>query len=617
MDMDAETLAMGGPVAIGGDGGEAATPATDAPVPPEAAVVHEDDGLLDLLMGGPAEGSDSATAGSTPSGPPPLPPPAESVPPAVGRADPTAPAVVSGSAVPAFGRAATQTLDFNLEDDVTESVAPPAASSSSKSDGRCYASASLVSTNSATAKDVALDVESVTIGRGDSCTVTVEDARVSGEQFCIRRCAAKGDATQWIFELEDRSRNGTFVNKKLVKGASLRLQERDLIEVLPASKVGRMEAISFLFQGVEPPSTPSGSVAPGVTSDEPPAKKAKTSADSSGSASDDIFEFAMCVICQEVMHRPTSCQPCNHSFCSACLGLWLRKPNGGRSVCPMCRKPVTAVARQHQMEKIIGGLLKMHPHKGRDEADLKVLDAQDPMSAANYDLARLRAGAGRGGGGLAAAALAGGMAGVPFGAGMPPGGLFAAAPPLPSDDDEYSEHEGSEDHSGSGSEDQGPPPGPPCFHCGTGPTRVLQTCARVNNETVSQALAGNVFEKQILEEWLASRSRAIGDAVQELLREPNPAGTAPTRVRLARTPPTETTAMPEGAWSDLNTCRGCGQGILRALVYSLRERIPDAELPERARGRPNCWYGGGCRTQRSRPEHARKLNHICVQTRFH
>lgn len=258
------------------------------------------------------------------------------------------------------------------------------------------------------------------------------------------------------------------------------------------------------------------------------------------------------------------------------------------------------------------------------------------MKAAGYDLAKLRSVA------PAAAAAGGAFGGFGF---RPGAGLFGAAAAASDSDHDSSEHSGS---GSEASEWEAPPAGPPCFHCGTGSWQTLGAAVehiagvgggpRATTEFVKQALYGNDFERGILEEWLATQSRGLGEAIARVLVGPNPAGARPVRVELGGAGgggkgggkgdkgkgkgdkgkgKAAIIAMPEGPWTDLNACRGCGTSVLRAVVYSLRERIPDAELCERGRGRGVCWYGRGCRTQAHNPDHARKLNHICEQTRFH
>lgn len=224
-------------------------------------------------------------------------------------------------------------------------------------------------------------------------------------------------------------------------------------------------------------------------------------------------------------------------------------------------------------------------------------------------------------------------------------------------------------HSGSGSEPESEeedeePARPPCFHCGIPSWRTLSrsigalaVAPGAGAILMREGLGGNEFERGVLEEWLGPRGGLV-TALNRALEEPNPPGVARVHVVLERAaapgsatalaaaaappapadggssgsssgaapPPAGAAAagaarpagvvLPDGALTELNACKPCATGLLRAIVYALRERIPDAELPARARGRPDCWYGRGCRTMRHKPMHAAKLNHICEQRRF-
>eukprot|EP00913_Durusdinium_trenchii_P017054 g16039.t1 len=184
-------------------------------------------------------------------------------------------------------------------------------------------------------------------------------------------------------------RNGTLVNKKLLHkdgNQSVCLRDQDLVEVLPASKVGQAAAIAFLFHAPL-------SAAP------PPTKKPRLMEGPTVSDfdADQILGEATCAICQEVMHRATSVQPCMHSFCSSCLGGWLKRPGDKLPRCPVCRQAVAAVGKNHVLDSLIEKILKAHPDKMRSVAALADLDSRDPLYDNGYDLVKLR-----GGGGVAA-----------------------------------------------------------------------------------------------------------------------------------------------------------------------------------------------------------------------
>merc|ERR1711879_236717 len=137
-----------------------------------------------------------------------------------------------------------------------------------------------------------------------------------------------------------------------------------------------------------------------------------------------------------------------------------------------------------------------------------------------------------------------------------------------------------------------------------------------------EALMSNSFETGVLQQWLHSTGRSLSASIVTLLADPNPADASPLRLRFTRPsadgalPAADGLSFPAGPLSNVNSCRPCAHDVMKGLVYSLRERIPAAELPAQACGRSNCWYGRGCRTQAHKREHAERLNHICEQTRF-
>uniref|UniRef100_A0A7S0FBG8 RING-type domain-containing protein n=2 Tax=Pyrodinium bahamense TaxID=73915 RepID=A0A7S0FBG8_9DINO len=336
---------------------------------------------------------------------------------------------------------------------------------------------------------------------------------------------------------------------------------------------------------------------------------------------EELFEGATCIICQEVLHRATSVQPCLHSFCSACLSGWLKRR--GPALCPLCRKPVAAVTRNYTLSGLVEGLLKAHPDQQRADKELAELDAQDALQEAGYDLAKFLA---RGAAAADAGAAAAAAAPAPL--------LGGPAPAAAAGDASGSEASDSDEAEGSGDE-----AGPRCFHCGDAAWQTLGAAAGLLAGDVAEAsglalraLHGNDFEREMLEEWLRGHRGGrvggmggLGGALAAALADPNPEGAPPVQVRfpgaaVVAAPGAAAAAaaapLPAGSWTDLLACRPCAVAVAHGVVYSLRERIPEGELPERARGRPRCWYGRHCRTQGHKPEHAQRLDHICEQTRF-
>lgn len=107
---------------------------------------------------------------------------------------------------------------------------------------------------------------------------------------------------------------------------------------------------------------------------------------------DQVFEGAVCIICQEVLHRATSVRPCLHSFCSSCLSGWVGRGFAASPSCPICRSVIKGVSRNHTLDGLINGLLKAHPNRKRAAQELQDLDADDLLDHVGYDLDAIRGG---------------------------------------------------------------------------------------------------------------------------------------------------------------------------------------------------------------------------------
>mmetsp|Transcript_72964 Transcript_72964/g.152326 ORF Transcript_72964/g.152326 Transcript_72964/m.152326 type:complete len:516 (-) Transcript_72964:57-1604(-) len=370
------------------------------------------------------------------------------------------------------------------------------------------APAALLSTNAETAADIPLGEATVSVGRGETCNIVLKDERVSGEQFVIT--SKREGSGKMVFYLEDKSKNGTHVSKRLVKHSTILLQEHDLVEVLPASKVGPTASISFLFRSTE------------GAAGEPAAKKRRVG---EAPSAESALEGATCAICQEVMHRATSVQPCMHCFCSSCLGHWLKKPGDGGKTCPMCRTVATGVARNPTLDGVLESLLKAYPESKRSEEALKELDSSDALMAAGYDLDKLRGTAARRAVGLPMAPMPGlHIAGLVHAMRGPIAAALAAA------GDAGFEHSDSEgEHSGSeGSDDHRE--ARQCVHCGHVSFQSLATLVETTagnmmecDRLMKATFHNNEFEKGILEEWLRAHA-GLRDSLIALLTTPNPPG---------------------------------------------------------------------------------------------
>ncbi|KAJ3208823.1 hypothetical protein HDU67_006515 [Dinochytrium kinnereticum] len=63
------------------------------------------------------------------------------------------------------------------------------------------------------------------------------------------------------------------------------------------------------------------------------------------------------------------------------------------------------------------------------------------------------------------------------------------------------------------------------------------------------------------------------------------------------------------------SCARCASILFEEFCFQYRLNLDEDKLPANVKGRPNCWYGRGCRTQTHNQAHAAKLNHMCEATR--
>lgn len=117
----------------------------------------------------------------------------------------------------------------------------------------------------------------------------------------------------------------------------------------------------------------------------------------------------------------------------------------------------------------------------------------------------------------------------------------------------------------------------------------------------------NLFEQEVLNNYLSSKSMSVDDMFAHCLRELD-----------ANQIQGHSLVLSTGSQlnSDTDICAHCAaHRVLPALCYHFRANISQDELPASVTTRNDCWYGRNCRTQRHKPDHARRLNHICEQIR--
>ncbi|KAK3800307.1 hypothetical protein RRG08_020284 [Elysia crispata] len=119
-------------------------------------------------------------------------------------------------------------------------------------------------------------------------------------------------------------------------------------------------------------------------------------------------------------------------------------------------------------------------------------------------------------------------------------------------------------------------------------------------------IANNPHESHIFKTYLEAKGLSVRDVLA---------------VCLAKLVNREYTCRDEVRLTSLNgintpVCFACGFKNFQELAYCYRRDIDKDELPAEVTARPDCHWGKNCRTQTSKPEHAKRFNHICEQTRI-
>eukprot|EP00397_Hematodinium_sp_SG-2012_P051928 GEMP01061134.1.p1 GENE.GEMP01061134.1~~GEMP01061134.1.p1 ORF type:complete len:312 (+),score=45.49 GEMP01061134.1:29-937(+) len=212
----------------------------------------------------------------------------------------------------------------------------------------------------------------LSFGRHLDNSFSVEDKRVSSMHFNIT--VHHQPDRNWDFYLHDTSLNGTWVNFNHVHGSSMLLRDGDVVVILPSSRVGEADFISFLFHVNSP--VPDGEVAEEFPV---PCEALQVSLASQ------LSEEMSCGICSEVFFNPLCIVPCLHNFCSVCFLQWAMSRSCA-VVCPICRCEVEGARPNHHLRSILATFLKNRPDKGRSPRVLRALQEKEERFFLSKDI---------------------------------------------------------------------------------------------------------------------------------------------------------------------------------------------------------------------------------------
>ncbi|KAM9982877.1 hypothetical protein ACTFIZ_007400 [Dictyostelium cf. discoideum] len=343
-----------------------------------------------------------------------------------------------------------------------------------------------------------------------------------------------------------------------------------------------------------------------------------------------IGENLICGICQDIIYKCLTLIPCMHNFCVCCYGDW----RANSMDCPQCRQSVKSAQKNHAINNLIELYLKKNPEKVRDPEELESMDKRCKITDEM----------------------------------LKNGSLNKSSRKY--DNEEYEDEDYSEDEEYYSSEedDKFIPskctfcyPNPPnqitgyqcpespanatyatqtkhlncsncykifpkepvepvgirCGFCHNAFCNLYQACPKggnfgkmkdlpVNN-LPNDAFGGNQFEVKILNDYLTKNVKTVRQLYLDILEDIDS--------KKLVIPTSSNIIMPTIPCSEQYRCLGCASHFFSKTLFYYRLSIPKEKLPDYA-NRDNCYYGKSCRTQFSKFDHAKKLNHICEQTKF-
>jgi len=76
------------------------------------------------------------------------------------------------------------------------------------------------------------------------------------------------------------------------------------------------------------------------------------------------------------MYKCVSIIPCLHSTCSFCLSEWLKND---KKVCPICRREIDYIVRNHKVRSLIETFISLHPEEIRPKEEIEEMDKNNNL----------------------------------------------------------------------------------------------------------------------------------------------------------------------------------------------------------------------------------------------
>ncbi|CAH8542590.1 unnamed protein product [Heterobilharzia americana] len=210
-----------------------------------------------------------------------------------------------------------------------------------------------------------LSQEVTTLGSSEDCSIIVRDERVSSSHCMLIK---DPDNVVWLYDCSEtgtRCNNGKWLNQDCVT-----LHTGDYFhlvwdEVDASRRVGFCvlfadDCKSIDSVGEHDKAITSLESQPSTSSS---SNLLKPSASKLSAEDEDLEKCLTCVICGDIYFECCSVQPCLHSFCTLCWLKWQK------SECPMCRKAVSAYAKNHQLNDLVEVFLRKYPEKSKPDVE--------------------------------------------------------------------------------------------------------------------------------------------------------------------------------------------------------------------------------------------------------
>lgn len=232
------------------------------------------------------------------------------------------------------------------------------------------------------------------VGRAADCDLSVSGKMVSGHH-CYLEKQEDGQVYLW-----DTSSNGTLVNKLT------RLTDKQKIEIKTGDEFyiafnKDKQSLGFIFNNLTKPNEEKvnslhtteastqlmtnsvednedaeGLADPSIEVECKVEAVGKKQTETNDDECDEIEDHLTCSICQGILYKCISLQPCTHCFCAGCYSEWMTLSQE----CPQCRMTVDRIAPNYVVNNLIEAYLKQHPNKKRDEEDLRELDEKNKIT---------------------------------------------------------------------------------------------------------------------------------------------------------------------------------------------------------------------------------------------